>query len=276
MSNNKRNRPSGRPNSNRQQQRNELNDEAFDEYNKLQSLKNKKHILNKAEFDKCGIELTPKQAELVKTIKQNTLTIVQGPAGSAKTFVACYTALQMLANKEVDKIIITKPIVDAGESIGFLPGTQDEKTQPYMKSYISTFEKILGRFLTEALIHNGFIEVNLLAYMRGDTFDNCAMILDEAQNTIMSQLMLWVTRCGKNTTAIVCGDVSQYDIKRKDAKILDFIDLCEGMKGVASFKFEREDIVRNPFLIELTDRYEKWKYSEEKIEEEKKKKYHRN
>lgn len=270
MSNNKRNRQNGRPNNNRQQQRNEVTEMGYEEYNKLQNLKNKKHILSKADLDKCGIELTPKQADLVKTIKQNTLTIVQGPAGSAKTFVACYTALQLLANREVEKIIITKPIVDAGESIGFLPGTQDEKTQPYMKSYISTFEKILGKFLADALIHNGFIEVNLLAYMRGDTFDNCAMILDEAQNTIMSQLMLWVTRCGKNTKAIVCGDVSQYDIKRKDAKILDFIDLCEGMPGVASFKFEREDIVRNPFLIELTDRYEKWKYSQEEVEKERK------
>lgn len=250
---------------NRQQQRRDLNEFAQEEFSAIQDLKKKKSILNKADFDKLGVELTPKQRELFKMIKNNTLTIVQGPAGTAKTFVACYTALSMLADKTIDKIIITKPIVEAGENLGFLPGSMMDKVFPYMKSYISTFEKILGKYMTDALIHGGFIEINLLAYMRGDTFDNCAMILDESQNTVMSQLMLWATRCGKNTHAIMAGDVSQYDIKRKDAKILDFIDLCEGMKGVANFKFDREDIVRNPFLIELTDRYERWKYNDEEL-----------
>lgn len=221
----------------------------------------KSSIFNKDEFNKLKVELTPKQHELYKTIRNNTFTIVRGPAGSAKTFVACYTALGLLADKKVDKIIITKPIVSAGEEIGILPGDLSMKTDVYMKSYISTFEKILGKFLSDILFASGIIEINFLAYMRGDTFDNSVMILDECQNVKMSQLMLWITRLGKDSKAVMCGDVSQYDIDHRDAKFLTFINFCEGMEGVVDFEFNREDIVRNKFLIELTDRYEKWKYS---------------
>lgn len=246
----------------RKQNKKDIEYEAEISFNKIQELKNKKKVFTKSDFDKCGIELTQKQHQLYKTIRNNVLTIVQGPAGTAKTFVACYTALGLLADGKINKIIITKPIVDAGESIGYLPGDIDQKVGVYMKSYISTFEKILGKFLTEVLITSGIIEINLLAYMRGDTFDNSIMILDECQNVLISQLMLWATRLGKNSYAVMCGDVSQYDIKEKDAKFLQFIKFTEGMKEVANFKFEKEDIVRNKFLIELTDRYEKWKYSD--------------
>lgn len=251
----------GKSKPNRFKDNQDINFEAEETFSKIQELKNKKIIFKKVDFEKCGVELTPKQQELYKTIRNNTLTVVQGPAGTAKTFVACYTALGLLADGKVDKIIITKPIVDAGESIGYLPGSVEEKVSVYMKSYISTFEKILGKFMCDALIHAGIIEVNLLAYMRGDSFDRSIMILDECQNVLISQLMLWSTRLGKESYACMCGDVSQYDIKQRDAKFLQFIEFTQGMKEVANFKFEREDIVRNKFLIELTDRYEKWKYS---------------
>lgn len=221
----------------------------------------KASIFNKDDFNKLGIELSIKQHELYKLIRNNIFTIVRGPAGSAKTFVACYTALGLLADRKIDKIIITKPIVEAGESIGFLPGDLSQKTDVYMKSYVSTFQKILGKFLSDTLFASGVIEINFLAYMRGDTFDNSVMILDECQNVKMSQLMLWITRLGKDSKAIMCGDVSQYDIDHRDAKFLQFINLCDGMEGVVDFEFSREDIVRNKFLIELTDRYEKWKYA---------------
>lgn len=239
--------------------------------------KNKKptNYFGEKEFKKIQseIQLSEKQHKLYKTIRNNTLTIVSGPAGSSKTFVACYTALGLLADRKVEKIIITKPIVEAGESIGFLPGTLEEKTEVYMKSYISTFQKILGRFLADTLLASGIIEINFLAYMRGDTFDNSVMVLDECQNVKMSQLMLWITRLGKESKAIMCGDVSQYDIKHKDAKFMKFIEFCDGMEGVENFQFGREDIVRNKFLIELTDRYENWKYSEEEKHKEERRKW---
>lgn len=259
---NERSKSKSKNDKNRRNIKNDLEFEAETSFNKIQELKAKKKVFTKTDFDKCGIELTPKQHQLYKTIRNNILTVVQGPAGTAKTFVACYTALGLLADGKVNKIIITKPIVDAGESIGYLPGSVDEKVAVYMKSYISTFEKILGKFMTEVLISSGIIEINLLAYMRGDTFDNSIMILDECQNVLISQLMLWATRLGKNSYACMCGDVSQYDIKEKDAKFLQFIKFTDGMKEVANFKFEKEDIVRNKFLIELTDRYERWKYSD--------------
>lgn len=246
---------------NRFKDKTELKNEAIDEFGKIQEVKKLKTVFNKASFQSLPVQLTDKQNELYKTIRNSTFTIVQGPAGTSKTYTACYAALGLLADGKVEKIIITKPIVEAGESLGYLPGSLEDKVGPYMKSYINTFEKIIGKFLTETLIHNKIIEVNLLAYMRGDTFDNSIMILDESQNTIMSQLMLWSTRLGNNSKAVMLGDVSQYDVKKRDAKFLNFIELCDGMSGVSSFKFEREDIVRNKFLIELTDRYEKWKYS---------------
>ena len=130
-----------------------------------------------------------------------------------------------------------------------------------MKSYVSTFEKILGKFLSDIFFGSGIIEIELLAYMRGSTYENSVMILDECQNVKMSQLMLWITRLGKNSKAIMAGDVSQYDISKKDAKFLTFVKFCENMEGVSDFEFNREDNMRNKFLIELTDRYEKWKYS---------------
>lgn len=243
----------------RQSSKQTAKSEVEDELKFYQSKKTS--LFNKDDFNKLNIELTPKQHELYKTIRNNTFTIVRGPAGSAKTFVACYTALGLLADKKVDKIIITKPIIEAGESIGILPGSLSDKTDIYMKSYISTFQKILGKFLCDALFGSGIIEINFLAYMRGDTFDNSVMILDECQNVKMSQLMLWITRLGKDSKAIMCGDVSQYDIDHRDAKFLTFIDFCTGMDSVSDFEFVREDIVRNKFLIEITDRYEKWKYS---------------
>lgn len=223
----------------------------------------KTYIFNKDDFNNLKIQLTPKQNDLYKTIRNNSLTIARGPAGSSKTFTACYAALGLLSDKKVNKIIITKPIVEAGESIGFLPGSVSEKVEVYMKSYVSTFEKILGKFLSDVLFDSGVIEIELLAYMRGSTYDNCIMILDEAQNVKMSQLMLWITRLGKDSKAVLAGDVSQYDIEKRDAKFLTFIEICQKMEGVADFEFDKSDIVRNKFLIEMTDRYEKWKYQTE-------------
>jgi phosphate starvation-inducible PhoH-like protein len=261
MNNNNRNR-------NKQKVKKEDSDSAQEEFSLLQNMKNKKHILSKSDIEKLNISLTPKQKDLFKSIKNNTLTIVQGPSGSSKTYTTCYTALTLLAEREIDRIIITKPIVDAGESYGYLPGLLEDKLSPYMNSYKATFEKILGKFLSDALFHNGVIEMGLLAYMRGNSYDRSLMILDESQNLEMSQAILWITRIGNGSKAVMMGDVSQYDIKKKDAKFLTFIDMCKDMSGVSSFKFERSDIVRNPFLIELTDRYEKWKYSESNIKDE--------
>lgn len=220
----------------------------------------RKAKLTKEEFQATGVELTPKQLELYKGIRNNTLTVCQGPAGTSKTFTACYTSLALLADKKIDQIILTKPIQESGESLGFLPGTIEEKVDPYMKSYFSNFEKILGKGTFEWMKSTEQIIVEPLAYMRGTTYDRAIMLLDEAQNCTMTQLMLWVTRLGNESKAILMGDISQYDIKKRDSRFIDFINLINGTEGVNNFRFNTEDIVRNKFLIDIVEKYEKWKF----------------
>lgn len=252
-----------------------------DEFNKNRSPR--KSGITKLEWEKIKniISLTTKQQELYTGIRNNTLTICQGPAGTAKTFVACYTAIGLLADKKIERIILTKPIQESGENLGFLPGTIEEKTDPYMQSYFSTFHKILGKQNFEFMKAIGEVVVEPLAYMRGTTYDDAIMLLDEAQNCTMPQLMLWSTRLGNNSKAIMMGDVSQYDIKKSDSKFLDFISITTGeydfkkddtksqqnykskLKDVYSHSFGISDIVRNKFLIDLVDRYEKYKYQTE-------------
>lgn len=225
----------------------------------------KKGTLTREIFQNSNeVQLTPKQLDLFKSIRNNTLTIVHGPAGTSKTFTTCYTALSMLADKKIDQIIITKPIVESGPSIGYLPGNSDEKTEPYVKSYYSNFCKILDQKLIDFLFATGEIIFEPLAYMRGSTFDNCIMLLDECQNSNLSSLMLWSTRLGKDSKAVMMGDTSQYDVKKKDSGYIDFIEMTSGMDELKEFAFNNEDIVRNKFLIELTNRYDKWRAENDK------------
>lgn len=240
----------------------------------------RKSGVTKQEWEKIKtiITLTTSQEEFYKGIRNNTLSICQGPAGTAKTFVACYAAIGLLADRKIDRIILTKPIQESGENLGFLPGTIEEKTDPYMQSYFTTFQKIVGKQAFEFMKSIGEVVVEPLAYMRGTTYDDCVMLLDESQNCTMAQLMLWSTRLGNNSKAVMMGDISQYDIKKRDSKFLDFISLVigeyefekDGMKSQQNYKtklnevyshvFETKDIVRNKFLIDLVDRYEKYKF----------------
>lgn len=231
-------------------------DSGIEEHEKNKRMAKRKSGITKGEFDNCKVELSPKQDTLYKGIKTNTLTVIHGPAGTSKTFTACYTALGLLANKKIEKIIITKPIQESGENLGHLPGTIEEKTEPFMKSYLSNFAKIIGNDTTSFLISTGQISVEPLAYMRGSTYDNCVMLLDECQNASMKQLMLWSTRLGKESKMVMMGDTSQFDVRKRDSGFTDFIKMVDGMKELLSFQFENEDIVRNKFLIDLTNRYD--------------------
>ena len=223
----------------------------------------KKNSLSKEEFQKNNIILTDKQNELYKGIRNNILTVVHGPAGTAKTFVTCYTALALLADKKIEKIIITKPIQESGENLGFLPGSLADKLLPYKQSYYTTFCKIIGKVNTDFLFSTEEIIFEPLAYMRGSTYDNCVMLLDECQNASIKQLMLWVTRLGKDSKAVMMGDTSQYDVRKKDSGYNDFIKMVDKMQDLNLFEFTNVDIVRNKFLIEIANRYDKWR-SEQK------------
>jgi phosphate starvation-inducible PhoH-like protein len=205
------------------------------------------------------IRLRPGQRDYVDTISKNDITFCYGPAGTSKTFTACYTALQMLQNKEIKEIILCKPIQEAGEKLGHLPGGIEDKVDPYMKSYKSNLVKIIGNELTETLFEKKIIRFEPLAYMRGDTFDDALMVLDEAQNANFKQLMLFVTRMGSKSKVVVTGDVSQADIQASQVSLPDFINLIQDVKGVGTHIFTEKDIVRAKILQEVVVRYDKWK-----------------
>ena len=223
----------------------------------------KKNSLSKVEFQKSNVQLTPKQNDLYKGIRNNILTVVHGPAGTSKTFSTCYTALALLADKKIERIIITKPIQESGENLGFLPGSMEDKLHPYRQSYYNSFCKIIGRQNTDFLFASEEIIFEPLAYMRGSTYDNAIMLLDECQNASIKQLMLWVTRLGKDSKAVMMGDTSQYDVRKKDSGYNDFIKLVDGMSDMNMFEFKNEDIVRNKFLIEIANRYDKYRSENE-------------
>lgn len=208
--------------------------------------------------------LRQNQHKYVDKILQNDITFCQGPAGTSKTFTACYAALTLLAEKKIDNIILCKPIQEAGEKLGFLPGDVQEKINPYMESYISNINKIVGPEITQNLVDAGIIQFKPLAFMRGLSFENSFMALDEAQNATFSQLTLFITRMGKGSKVIITGDVSQYDIAKRDVGLESFINLMDGIKGIAQHQFTEKDIVRAKILQHIVKRYDKWKLDNDK------------
>jgi len=233
-------------------------EEEIKNYNLDKSVK-RRPSLTKESFQNNGIRLTDKQNDLYKGIRNSTMTVVHGPAGTSKTFTSCYTSLALLADKKIEKIIITKPIQESGEQIGFLPGSITEKIDPYKQSYYTNFCKILDKQTIDFMFAAEEIVFEPLAYMRGSTYDNCIMLLDECQNASIKQLMLWATRLGKDSKAVMMGDTSQYDVRKRDSGYVDFIKMTDKMSDLYIFEFKNEDIVRNKFLIELTNRYDKYR-----------------
>lgn len=184
-----------------------------------------------------------------------------GPAGTAKTFVSCYAALDGLEKGHYKQIVLARPAVESGENLGFLPGSIDEKIAPYMEGYTSNMGKIIPEEKVKQLILKKVVVMEPLAFMRSKTYDDTILLLDEAQNADLRQLMLVITRMGRNSKIIICGDITQWDLKtrRKDLLTLKE-DIIKDIEMMASFEFTREDIVRNPILVKLTDKYEKYKH----------------
>jgi phosphate starvation-inducible PhoH-like protein len=210
------------------------------------------------------VQLRQTQKQYVDQIFNNEITFCYGPAGTSKTFTACYAALKMLEAKEIKQIILCKPIQEAGEKLGFLPGEIDEKIAPYIKSYKSNIEKIIGVDASKVLFDKRIIRFEPLAYMRGDTFDDAFMILDEAQNADYKQLMLFVTRMGRDSKVVVAGDVSQHDIIKSKVSLPSFMEMLSDIKGIGTHVFGEKDIVRAKILQDIVNRYDKWKIENNK------------
>lgn len=207
------------------------------------------------------IFLTDKQTQLLDVLKDNTVALITGPAGTAKTFMVCYYAIYQYAIGEIEHIILTKPLQEAGERMGFLPGDIQEKINPMFESFKSNFVKIIGTTKYQKLIKDDVIKQEPLAFMRGKTYSKSLIIGDEFQNSTWKQTMMFLTRMDKDSKVILNGDVSQYDIDKKIVSILAIKEMIKDIEGVGIFEFNKHDIMRHPILIEITDRYEKLKYS---------------
>ena len=193
-----------------------------------------------------------KQEEMVQAYFDNDLVFAVGPAGTGKTYIAIALAVRALKNREVKRIILTRPAVEAGERLGFLPGDLKDKLDPYLQPlYYALGDMIPSRKLQEFMT-DGTIQIAPLAYMRGRTLDRACVILDEAQNTNMGQLKMFLTRMGCDAKFIVTGDASQIDLpRREDSGLLRGIEKVKKIKGVATLFFSNEDIVRHPLVSKI-------------------------
>jgi phosphate starvation-inducible protein PhoH and related proteins len=198
---------------------------------------------------------TGAQRELIRSVHENTVTVAHGPAGTGKTYVFGAMAADALRDKRVRKLYITRPAVEAGESLGFLPGDLDEKFEPYFRPFRDVLYERMGRSFAEAEIRSGKVEAIPLAYMRGMTFKDCIVILDEAQNTTPTQMKLLLTRVGENCKLLINGDTGQVDITGKSG-LADALEKLQGMGNVGIVRFGTNDIVRSGFVQEVIRRYE--------------------
>ena len=203
------------------------------------------------------------QEKYLRTIEENTVTIGSGPAGSGKTYLAVYAALCHHWSKESKRLIITRPAVEAGEKLGFLPGDLDDKLDPYMRPIYDALYDQIGLSRTKEKIERGYIEIAPLAYMRGRTFNNCFIILDEAQNATIEQLKMATTRIGENCKLVIAGDPTQSDLgyhKRKSGLYV-LEEIVGGLNNVAIVKFDKNDIVRNPVVVDIVAAFEEYEYN---------------
>ena len=197
------------------------------------------------------------QEKMVKAYFSNDLVFAVGPAGTGKTYIAIALAVRALKNREVKRIILTRPAVEAGERLGFLPGDLKDKLDPYLQPLYDALGDMIPSRKLQEFIAGGTIQIAPLAYMRGRTLDGACVILDEAQNTNMGQLKMFLTRMGTNAKFIVTGDATQIDLPRKeDSGLLRGIDLVKHLKGVATVFFDDRDIVRHPLVSKIVKAFD--------------------
>lgn len=197
------------------------------------------------------------QQAMVTAYFENDLIFAVGPAGTGKTYIAIALAVRALKNREIRRIILTRPAVEAGERLGFLPGDLKDKLDPYLQPLYDALGDMIPPRRLQEFMSDGIIQIAPLAYMRGRTLDRACVILDEAQNTNLGQLKMFLTRMGCDAKFIVTGDASQVDLPRKeDSGLLKGIELTKDIKGIATVFFKKEDIVRHPLVSKIVHAFE--------------------
>lgn len=200
---------------------------------------------------------TPNQKRLVELSQENDLVIVTGPAGSGKTYTAIALAVKALKNREVKRIILSRPAVEAGENLGYLPGDLKEKLDPYLQPLYDALRDMIPSKKLKENIEENIIEIAPLAFMRGRTLDYAFVILDEAQNATTKQIKMFLTRMGRNAKFIVTGDLTQVDLPRaQDSGLVAAIHILKGIEGIASIEFDERDIVRHKLVKSIVKAYE--------------------
>ena len=198
------------------------------------------------------------QEEMVKAYFDNDLIFAVGPAGTGKTYIAIALAVRALKNREIKRIILTRPAVEAGERLGFLPGDLKDKLDPYLQPLYDALGDMIPPKRLQEFMTEGTIQIAPLAYMRGRTLDRACVILDEAQNTNLGQLKMFLTRMGCDAKFIVTGDASQIDLPHKgDSGLLKGIELTKDIKGIKTIFFKNEDIVRHPLVTKIVKAFDK-------------------
>ncbi len=202
---------------------------------------------------------TPNQQLLVDTFLKNDLTFALGPAGTGKTYVAIALAVRALKNREVRKIILSRPAVEAGEKLGFLPGDMKDKIDPYLQPLYDALEDMIPAVKLKEYMETNVIQIAPLAFMRGRTLNDAVIILDEAQNTTTHQLKMFLTRLGMNAKMIITGDVTQIDLPRSTASgLVQALKVLREVPGIGRVEFGKKDIIRHRLVQSIVEAYEKW------------------
>ncbi len=200
---------------------------------------------------------TPHQLEYLQAILDHDVTFGVGPAGTGKTYLAVACAVDALERDAVKRIILTRPAVEAGERLGFLPGDLSQKIDPYLRPLYDALYDLLGFDRTQKMFEKQAIEIAPLAYMRGRTLNHAFVILDEAQNTTPEQMKMFLTRIGFGSKAVITGDVTQIDLQRSQKSgLIDAIDVLDAVRGIAFTRFSSADVVRHPLVARIVDAYE--------------------
>lgn len=212
---------------------------------------------------------TPNQQRLVDEFTNNDLTFALGPAGTGKTYIAIALAVRALKNKEVRKIILSRPAVEAGEKLGFLPGDMKDKIDPYLQPLYDALEDMIPAVKLREYMESKVIQIAPLAFMRGRTLNDAVIVLDEAQNTTTHQIKMFLTRLGMNAKMIITGDITQIDLPRSTASgLIKALRVLDGVPGIGRVEFGKKDIVRHALVQRIVEAYERADRAEEQASEE--------